>query len=63
MPFVDKGLQANILAEMKELYEKRGKLEADIKAVDALSKRRMEKAALREIDAYKDLHLLSSKPS
>ena len=57
MPFVDKGLQANLLAEMKELYEKRGRLEADIRTVDAVSKRRMEKSALRDIEAYRDLHL------
>lgn len=56
MPIVDTGLPANLLKEIKELYEKRAKLEADIKAVDTLSKRRMEKAALQDIDAYRNLH-------
>lgn len=56
MSIVDTGLPANLLKEIKELYQKRAKLEADIKAVDTLSKRRMEKAALQDIDAYRNLH-------
>jgi hypothetical protein len=53
--FVDKELQAKLLKEIQELYERRMKLENDIRAVDAVSKLRMEKAALRDIDAYKSL--------
>ena len=52
--FADKEVQARLLREIQELYEKRGKLEADIRAVDAVSKLRMEKAALQDINAYKN---------
>ena len=52
----DNEVQARIMKEIKELYEKRGKLEADIRAVDALNKHLMETGALRDIDAYRTLH-------
>ncbi|MPZ78225.1 MAG: hypothetical protein GEU77_17075 [Deltaproteobacteria bacterium] len=61
--FADKEVQARLLKEIQELYEKRGKLEADISAVDAVSKLRMEKAALQDIDAYKNLQRLRSQSS
>ena len=61
--FADKEVQARLLREIQELYEKRGKLEADIRAVDAVSKLRMEKAALEDIDAYKNLHRLRPQSS
>jgi hypothetical protein len=54
--FIDKEVQARLLREMQELYEKRGKIEDDIKALEAKSKLRIEKAALQEIDAYKNLN-------
>jgi hypothetical protein len=54
--FVDKELQARLLREIQELYEKRGKIEDDIRALEARSKLRIEKAALQEIDAYKNLN-------
>jgi hypothetical protein len=54
--FVDKELQGRLLREIQELYEKRGKIEADIRALEAKSKLRIEKAALQEIDAYKSLN-------
>ena len=63
MPIADMSLQAALFAQMSELYEKRGKLESDIRALDALSKHRIEMAALDDIDAYRSLQLLSSKPA
>lgn len=63
MIFADKELQAKLLREIQELYEKRGKLEADIRAVDAQSKLRMEKGALTEIDTYRSLLSRRSQPS
>ena len=56
--FVDKETQAKLLREVQELYERRGKLEADIRTVDALTKLRIEKAARRDIDAYRSLNFL-----
>jgi hypothetical protein len=61
--FVDKELQAKLLKEMQELYEKRGKIEEDIRALDTKSKLRIEKAALQEIDAYKNLNRTRTQPS
>jgi hypothetical protein len=54
--FVDKELQGRLLREIQELYEKRGKIEDDIRELEAKSKLRIEKAALQEIDAYKSLN-------
>jgi hypothetical protein len=54
--FIDKEVQARLLREIQELYEKRGKIEDDIRALEAKSKLRIEKAALQEIDAYKNLN-------
>ena len=51
----DMELQARLLQEIRELYEKRGKLEAGIRAVDAATKLRIEKEALLDIAAYKAL--------
>jgi hypothetical protein len=61
--FVDKELQARLLREIQELYEKRGKIEADIRALEAKSKLQIEKAALQEIDAYKNLTRTRPQPS
>ena len=61
--FVDKELKAKLLKEMQELYEKRGKIEEDIRALDTKSKLRIEKAALQEIDAYKNLNRTRTQPS
>jgi hypothetical protein len=61
--FVDKELQAKLLKEMQELYEKRGKIEEDIRALETKSKLRIEKAALQEIDAYKNLNRTRAQPS
>jgi hypothetical protein len=55
---VDRETQANLLREIQELYERRRKLEADIRTVEALTKLRIEKAAMRDIDAYRSLNLL-----
>lgn len=61
--FVDKEVQARLLREIQELYEKRGKIEADIRALEAKSKLQIEKAALQEIDAYKNLNRTRAQPS
>ena len=53
-------IECELLAHIQELYKKRGKLEADIMAVDSLNKERIATAAAREIDAYRDLHNLHS---
>jgi hypothetical protein len=61
--FVDKEVQARLLREIQELYEKRGKIEADIRALEAKAKLQIEKAALQEIDAYKNLNRTRAQPS
>lgn len=61
--FVDKEMQARLVREIQELYEKRGKIEADIRALEAKSKLQIEKAALQEIDAYKSVHRTRAQPS
>jgi hypothetical protein len=61
--FADKEVQARLLREIQELYEKRGQIEADIRALEAKSKLRIEKAALEEIDAYKHLNRTRTQPS
>lgn len=53
--FADTEVQARLMREMRELYEKRGKLEAGIRAVDAARTLRMEKDALRDIAMYRAL--------
>jgi hypothetical protein len=53
--FADTEVQARLLREMRELYEKRGALEAGIRAVDAATKLRIEKEASLDIAAYKAL--------
>jgi hypothetical protein len=56
-------MQARSLGEIQELYEKRGRIEADIRALEAKSKLRIEKAALQEIDAYKNVNRTRVQPS
>lgn len=51
--FADSEVQARILREMRELYEKRAKLEAGIRAVDIARNLRIEKDASFDIDAYR----------
>jgi hypothetical protein len=51
--FTDSEVQARILREMRELYEKRAKLEAGIRAVDIARNFRIEKDASADIDAYR----------
>ena len=53
--FADTEVQARLMREMRELYEKRGKLEAGIRAVDAARTLRMEKDALHDIATYRAL--------
>jgi hypothetical protein len=51
---VDANLQTKLLWEAQELYEKRARVEASLRAAEALSKQRIEIAALREIQAYRN---------
>ena len=51
--FADSTLQAKLLKDIQDLYTKRTKLEAHIQRLDALTLYRIEKGALREIDAYR----------
>lgn len=44
------GVQARLGREIRELYEKRGQLEANIRAVNRARNIRIEKDALAEID-------------
>jgi len=53
--FADMDIQARLMREMRELYEKRGKLEAGIRAVEAARNVRVEKDALLDIAAYRAL--------
>ena len=53
--FADTEVQARLIREMRELYEKRGKLEAGIRAVDTARTLRIEKDALRDIAMYRAL--------
>jgi hypothetical protein len=55
--FADTDTQARLIREMREMYEKRGRLEADIRAVDTARTLRIEKDALVDIAAYRALHL------
>ena len=50
---IDTNLEANLLAEAKQLYDKRARLEASLRAADALYNHRIETAALGEIDKYR----------
>jgi hypothetical protein len=61
--FVDKDIQARLLREIQELYEKRGKIEENIRAVEAKNRLCIEKAALQDIDAYKNLNRMRPQPS
>jgi hypothetical protein len=51
--FADSTLQAKLLKDIQDLYTKRTRLEANIRRLDALTLYRVEKGALREIDAYR----------
>jgi hypothetical protein len=51
--FADSTLQAKLLKDIQDLYTKRTRLEANIRRLDALALYRIEKGALREIDAYR----------
>jgi hypothetical protein len=51
--FADTALQGKLLKDIQDLYTKRTQLEASIRQLDALSLFRIEKAAVREIDAYR----------
>ena len=51
--FADPTLQAKLLKDIQDLYTKRRELEVHIRNLDALVLFRSNKAALREIAAYK----------
>jgi hypothetical protein len=51
--FADPDVQARIVREMRELYERRANLEAGIRAIDIARNLRIEKDASFDIDAYR----------
>lgn len=51
--FVDADLKAKILKDIQDLYTELTNLEARIRRHEILSLYRIEKGALREIDAYR----------
>jgi hypothetical protein len=51
--FVDADLKAKLLKDIQDLYTQRTKLEAHVRRLDILNLYRIEKGALREIDAYR----------
>jgi hypothetical protein len=57
----DKELQARLLKEIYELSARKQKLEDDIRNLDAVNKSVQERAALRDIEAYKSQRPLSAK--
>ena len=48
-------LQARLMGEIREVYEKKARLEASIRAVDVERNLRIEKEALGDIAAYRAL--------
>ena len=60
---IDTNLDAKLLAEAKKLYDKRARLEASVRAADALYNHRIEAAALGEIDKYRILQHLNADES
>ena len=53
--FAEAQVQARLCGEICELYEKRGKLEVNIRAINRARNLRIEKDALVEIATYKAL--------
>ena len=53
---VDPDLQAKLLAEANELYDKRARIEASLRAAEALCNQRIETAASREIHSHRSRH-------
>lgn len=53
--FAETAVQARLCGEICELYEKRGKLEVNIRAINRARNLRIEKDALVEIATYKAL--------
>jgi hypothetical protein len=51
----DTDTQARLIREMREMYEKRGRLEAGIRAVDTARTLRIEKDALLDIAEHRAL--------
>jgi hypothetical protein len=59
--FADRELQARLLREMQDVNARKRKLEEDIRTVDAENKLLIEKAARRDIDAYRNRRDLPTK--
>ena len=53
--FADSEVQARLMREIRESYDKRGKLEAGIRAIERARTLRIEGEALREIAEYRAL--------
>jgi len=49
-------LQAQLLEDAQQLFEKLARLKASLRAADALCDQRIHTAAVREIDQYRALH-------
>jgi hypothetical protein len=60
--FADPDVQARIVREIRELYERRAKLEAGIRAIDIARNLRIEKDASFDIDAYRAVNSHSQTP-
>jgi hypothetical protein len=55
----DTELQARLLTEMIDLIEKRRKLEAALSAVDVRMQLLIDRAARKDIEAYKNRHMVA----
>jgi hypothetical protein len=61
-PLPDIELQARLLREMIEVTEKKRKLEAALSAVDVRSQLLIDSAARKDIEAYKNRHVVVDVP-
>jgi hypothetical protein len=55
----NKEVQAMLLSQITDVNEKKRKLEDYIRAMDSLNKSFMERAAQRDIEAYKNRHVVA----
>lgn len=55
--YADTDTQARLIREIRELYEKRGRLEASIRAADTARNIRIQNDASLDIAAYRAVHL------
>ncbi len=55
----DTELQARLLREIIDLNEKKRKIEADLRTADVRNKLLIESAARKDIEAYKNRHVVA----